>query len=233
MAASPTAGDLPDVNVWFSLMASHHEHHAVARHYWTQQAAPAVWFCRITQIGMMRLLGQQRVMGMGNARKPRDAWDTAQSLLAHPGVGLCTEPPAVDAEAGGGGGKLCGGSSRGGRYECGGRESSEWGGWRGGSKRVADTERRRPTSKGTGEPLCEFGKLWLSLAGDATRLMGSGRRASGSMGGKVYDSGTIGLAPWYPFAFVLPLAADMFGLYPCTLVARSAVSNSSTRTRSP
>lgn len=95
---SASLGDLPDVNVWIALTATHHEHHAIARAYWTDQAARAVWFCRFTQIGMTRLLGQSRVMGAANARTPRQAWDTAQVLLAQPGVGLCAEPAGVDSE---------------------------------------------------------------------------------------------------------------------------------------
>lgn len=57
------AVDLPDVNVWLALSVSHHPHHGRALAYWAREAGPEVSFCRVTMLGLVRLLTQPRVMG--------------------------------------------------------------------------------------------------------------------------------------------------------------------------
>jgi len=55
-------GDLPDTNVWLALAAEEHPQHAAARAYWAGAHAgdggdtPFLWFCRLTMLGMVRLL---------------------------------------------------------------------------------------------------------------------------------------------------------------------------------
>jgi uncharacterized protein len=63
-AQNPT-GDLLDVNVWFALADPEHKHHKPALAYWSaiQATKTPVWFCRVTMLGMVRLLAQQAAMG--------------------------------------------------------------------------------------------------------------------------------------------------------------------------
>ncbi len=53
---------LPDVNIWIALAAEGHVHHAPAREWFTAQADVSVAFCRITQMGLLRLLTNPDVM---------------------------------------------------------------------------------------------------------------------------------------------------------------------------
>ena len=57
---------LPDV-IWIALAAEGHVHHVPARDWFAAQPAASVAFCRITQMGLLRLLTNSQVMG----RAPR------------------------------------------------------------------------------------------------------------------------------------------------------------------
>ena len=58
-------GDLLDINVWLALAHTEHDHHKQALAYWrTAQAKGShLWFCRVSMLGMVRLLSQKAVMG--------------------------------------------------------------------------------------------------------------------------------------------------------------------------
>ena len=95
-AAGGNHGDLPDVNVWLALAVQEHPHHAAARQYWAEEAAARVHFCRITMLGLVRLLTQPRLMGTASL--------DATAALAHyerfaalPEVGLAAEPADTGA----------------------------------------------------------------------------------------------------------------------------------------
>lgn len=72
-------------------------HHAVAAAYWQQVLAQGgqLWFCRVTWLGLLRLLCQPRVMGEG-ALTLAGAWQVVQDFRAVPGVGLLAEPSGCD-----------------------------------------------------------------------------------------------------------------------------------------
>lgn len=96
---SPVAtvsGDLPDVNVWLALTVLEHPHHQRALRYWQDETAPLVNFCRITMLGLVRLLTQPRVMGSamldsGQAMAAYHRWDALPDVNLHP------EPPGCEA----------------------------------------------------------------------------------------------------------------------------------------
>ena len=83
-------GDLPDVNVWLALAAKQHPHHEAAAAYWREREDGQVWFCRITMLGLVRLLSNPKVMG-------EQALSLKQSLAAYdrfaalPEIGLHAE----------------------------------------------------------------------------------------------------------------------------------------------
>ena len=70
---------LPDVNVWLALTAEGHVHHLRAKAWFDSQPDASVAFCRVTQMGLLRLLTNPAVMG----RRPRSipqAWDAYSRL---------------------------------------------------------------------------------------------------------------------------------------------------------
>ena len=95
------AGDLPDVNVWLALAVEEHPHHAAAREYWaTLQAAhprPILWFCRVTMLGLVRLLCNPKVVGRG-ALDAKAAWAVYRAFTDSQAVGLLPEPQACDGQ---------------------------------------------------------------------------------------------------------------------------------------
>ena len=99
-------GDLPDINVWLALAVREHPHHEAARRYWADARAesaaiglsglgPDLWFCRVTMLGLVRLLCQPRAVGPG-ALDPASAWTLYARYRALPFVGLLTDPEGCD-----------------------------------------------------------------------------------------------------------------------------------------
>lgn len=88
--------DLPDVNVWLALSVTHHPHHARARAYWRHEAAPDVSFCRVTMLGLVRLLSQPRIMGAA-AMNPARALGAVGRWQALPEVSHRPEAATLDA----------------------------------------------------------------------------------------------------------------------------------------
>jgi uncharacterized protein len=87
---------LPDVNIWIALAAEGHVHHVPARDWFTAQPDASVAFCRITQMGLLRLLTNSNVMG----RAPRtilQAWEAFEHLRADRRLVFATEPDAIES----------------------------------------------------------------------------------------------------------------------------------------
>src|SRR5579872_3929708 len=63
----------PDVNVWLALTHSLHAHHGIAAEWFQSMADTGVFFCRFTQLGLLRLLTSEAVMG-AEVMNQRDAW---------------------------------------------------------------------------------------------------------------------------------------------------------------
>ena len=88
---APRFDDLPDVNVWLALAVKQHPHHETAAAYWKELAGTRVWFCRVTMLGLVRLLSQPKVMG-------EQALSLTQALAAYdrfaslPEIGFHAEP---------------------------------------------------------------------------------------------------------------------------------------------
>jgi hypothetical protein len=78
-------GDLLDVNVWLSLLDENHDHHKVARRYWEKQSAPAMAFCRVTMLGLLRLMTHPKVMA-GQPFTAGEAWQAYRRLRALPEI---------------------------------------------------------------------------------------------------------------------------------------------------
>jgi uncharacterized protein len=94
------AGDLPDVNVWLALAVEEHPHHGLAKAYWNNlQSSPIaernLWFCRVTMLGLVRLLAQPKVMGQGVLTLAQ-AMVVYQNFRAIPGIGLLADADSTD-----------------------------------------------------------------------------------------------------------------------------------------
>jgi toxin-antitoxin system PIN domain toxin len=88
--------DLPDVNVWLALSVSHHPHHTRALAYWSAQAQAEVSLCRVTMLGLLRLLTQPRVMDTATLTAAA-AMQVLQRWRQLPEVSHRTEPAALEA----------------------------------------------------------------------------------------------------------------------------------------
>jgi uncharacterized protein len=95
MTSLPAKISLPDVNVWLALSAESHTHFASAHAWFEEQLESSIAFCRVTQMGLLRLLTNPMIMGRG-ARSILDALDLHQDLTADPRVIFLPESDHVE-----------------------------------------------------------------------------------------------------------------------------------------
>jgi len=84
---------LLDLNVWLAACWARHVSHPVARR-WIDGCDDELAFCRITEMGLLRLLTNPVVTGR-DARTRRQAWDLVEALHADPRVRFLAEPPGL------------------------------------------------------------------------------------------------------------------------------------------
>lgn len=84
---------LPDVNVWIALTSDQHVHHSVAKRWIHDLATDQLVFCRITELGFLRLLTNAHVMGE-NVLAISEAWRIYDVLRTDPRITFMPEPPA-------------------------------------------------------------------------------------------------------------------------------------------
>ena len=77
--------DVPDLNLWLALIDPYHAHHARARRYWENDAAPEIGFGRVTMLGLLRLLTNPHVMH-GAAFTSAEAWDAYRAFAVLPEI---------------------------------------------------------------------------------------------------------------------------------------------------
>jgi toxin-antitoxin system PIN domain toxin len=94
MESSEISGWLPDVNVWLSLCYDRHEHHQAAVD-WLEAVRTPVYFCRVTQMSLLRLLTNQRVMGP-DVLTPQDAIGVYRELRSDERVRYAHEPTDIE-----------------------------------------------------------------------------------------------------------------------------------------
>ena len=89
----------PDINVWVALAYDRHVHHSAARG-WFDDLAPSVrlFFCLLTQLGLLRLLSSPAVMGPDQAKSQQDAWKIYDSWLEDDRVEFLEEPSGIDTQ---------------------------------------------------------------------------------------------------------------------------------------
>lgn len=85
-----TSSLFPDVNVWLALTHERHVHHARAAK-WLEGKTEPVLFCRFTQLGLLRLLTNEQVMG-ADVLTQRKAWQAHHRWFEDDRVGFLDEP---------------------------------------------------------------------------------------------------------------------------------------------
>ncbi len=82
--------DVPDLNVWLALTDPDHQHHARASRYWDHESLPILAFCRVTMLGLLRLLTHPKVMS-GNPFTIAEAWSAYSAYAALPEIQFIEE----------------------------------------------------------------------------------------------------------------------------------------------
>ncbi len=96
---------LPDINVWIALAVIEHPHHARALRWFDSTAGvqsagfhsgkDRLAFCRITQMGFLRLLTNQHVM-QGDQLTPDAAWQRLDHIYREIDPLFATEPKQIE-----------------------------------------------------------------------------------------------------------------------------------------
>src|SRR5579863_195881 len=85
---------LVDINVWIALSYTGHRQHAVATE-WFENRSGMAYFCRHTQLGLLRLLTNAMVMGP-DVRDQIGAWRYYDLLRKDSGIGFLDEPSTIE-----------------------------------------------------------------------------------------------------------------------------------------
>ena len=97
MPESTRSSLFPDINVWIALSYEGHAHHATAvKWFTTLDQDSSLIFCRFTQLGLLRLLTAEAVMGDEVMTQPQ-AWAAYDRWLQDPRVALVDEPSEIEA----------------------------------------------------------------------------------------------------------------------------------------
>jgi toxin-antitoxin system PIN domain toxin len=92
-----TTSLFPDINVWVALTYEGHVHHRIAATWFATVVTDAsLLFCRLTQLGLLRLLTTHAVMGDEVMTQPQ-AWVAYDQWHEDPRVGLVEEPAEIEA----------------------------------------------------------------------------------------------------------------------------------------
>jgi toxin-antitoxin system PIN domain toxin len=86
---------LPDLNVWLALSWANHTHSKAAWNWFSRQEDNRFFFCRLTQLGLLRLLATSAVMGE-DVRTIGQAWKVYDRWLEDSRVGIRQEAFEID-----------------------------------------------------------------------------------------------------------------------------------------
>ena len=86
-----------DANVWLALIWSRHVHSERARSWFEHSAEEQFFFCRFTQITVLRLLTTDQVMGK-EAKTMSEAWRLWDQIWADTRIAFLPEPDDLEQE---------------------------------------------------------------------------------------------------------------------------------------
>jgi toxin-antitoxin system PIN domain toxin len=88
----------PDVNVWVALVYQGHQHHSSALAWFDNLNGDVTYFCRLTQLGFLRLLTHPTVM-RDEVRSQTEAWLAYDFLLGDERVSFQEETDPEQLES--------------------------------------------------------------------------------------------------------------------------------------
>jgi toxin-antitoxin system PIN domain toxin len=91
-----TKSYLPDLNVWLALSWARHKHSDRAWEWFAGQESDAFLFCRISQLGLLRLLTTSAVMG-SDVCTIQGAWSIYDRWLEDARVSFTNEPQTTES----------------------------------------------------------------------------------------------------------------------------------------
>ncbi len=87
----------PDINVWIALSDGGHEHHVLATRWFSRlEVNDRAFFCRFTQMGLLRTLTNRAVMGEETLTQ-RAAWKVFDAWIEDTRVEYVEEPAMLEA----------------------------------------------------------------------------------------------------------------------------------------
>jgi len=87
--------NFPDTNVWLALVWGRHSHADIARSWFEQATDEQFFFCRFTQLALLRLLTTEAVMGR-DVLTMTSAWGVYDQCCADDRIAFLGEPEALD-----------------------------------------------------------------------------------------------------------------------------------------
>jgi hypothetical protein len=97
MSKSTISSVFPDVNVWLALSSPDHEHSQSAWHWYrTLPEGTVLFFCRVTQLSLLRLLTTRAAMGLGTLTQA-EAWQAYDQWLESGGAEFVVEDINLEA----------------------------------------------------------------------------------------------------------------------------------------
>lgn len=89
--------NFPDVNVWMALLWGQHVHSERARDWFQGATTEQFFFCRFTQLGVLRLLTTQSVMSK-DTKSMSEAWAILDRFETDHRVSFLSEPEGIDSQ---------------------------------------------------------------------------------------------------------------------------------------
>jgi len=86
-----------DANVWLALLWSRHAHSERAQEWFDRSADEQFFFCRFTQLTVLRLLTTESILGK-DVRNLSQAWDLWDKIWADPRIAYLAEPENLETE---------------------------------------------------------------------------------------------------------------------------------------
>lgn len=86
--------DLPDVNLWVTLVDQRHVHHSLAQAYWSENGVKQFGFCRLTMLGFLRVSTSPQATV--DPKTFVSAWSIYQEFRALPNIQFLAEPTQLE-----------------------------------------------------------------------------------------------------------------------------------------
>ena len=86
-----------DANVWLALLWSRHAHSSRARLWFESAAEERFFFCRFTQLTVLRLLTTDKILGK-DTRTMSESWRLWDRVWADDRIAFLPEPEGFEAE---------------------------------------------------------------------------------------------------------------------------------------